>query len=106
MSVGAGILQVGRAKKRSPVRTEEEGIHVSPASAWPPPKGHCHTVTLKQPLEYLSTRDSSGRVREKLKCCKKLKPKMAVQASKKCNCHHVGYLQRQPITRARDHRLF
>ena len=65
MSVGAGALQVGRARKRS--LEKEEGIHGIPASSYHQ-KG---TVTLKKPVEYLPTRDSSGRVREKLKCCKR-----------------------------------
>ena len=88
MNVRAGVLQVDRATKRS--HEEEEGIHVSLASAWPLPKGRCHTVTLKQTVEYLSTRDSSGRVKERLKYCKKLMPKIAVQASKKIQLPPCG----------------
>ena len=58
MSLGAGPLHIGRAWKRSP--EEEDGTHGIPAT-------HHHqkgTVTLRQPVEYSPTRDSSGRVRK------------------------------------------
>ena len=78
MSLGAGPLHVGRARKRS--LEEEDGIHGIPAT------GHHQkgTVTLKQPaVEYLPPRDSSGRVREKLKYCKKCK-KWPFKQARKC----------------------
>jgi len=96
MSLGAGPLHVGRSRKTS--FEEEGGIHGIPVT------GHHQngTVTPKQPVEHLPTRDSSGRVREKLKYGKKCQ-KWLLKQARKCMCHCVGQLQRRPIASARGH---
>ena len=60
------------------------------------------TIIPKQPVKHLPTRDSSGRVREKLKYCKKCQ-KWLLKQARKCMCHCVGHLLRQTITSARGH---
>ena len=67
MSMGASALPVGRTKKRS--HQEGKHIHDIPVSS----QHQKGTITKKQPVEYLSTRDLPRRVREKLKYCKKCK---------------------------------
>ena len=60
------------------------------------------TIIPKQPVKHLPTRDSSGRVREKLKYCKKCQ-KWLLKQARKCMCHCVGHLLRRTITSARGH---